>query len=574
MELVPHERPWGPVRSLWAALPRHPNILEPVASPDPQTLLLRYAAIYWNLDPEQVTRRVLATWGLQLLDALRCVLSLVGETQIGYFMNAFAKVDVGAHVRLGFLPLSADSPRLAKLPRQLRRAWPAVGTNGVMYMVGGLMRQLAIGPPDRKVARIARRCCEVTRRGPYKNLDQLAAALRALGGSITPVRAGSTLAGWHHCEEGLGWLALGYYDRADDSFRLAQATGAYRPISRWGRDQADPRRRPGAEVEVNQPLTAWRSWSDVEAEGLRLEAEREFAAALSVYYTVDPYSSSVPFLRARARCHLQVGELGEALEYATRAFRLEATSVEACDVLTNVLLQRRSFDEALATVEQLLALDPQRGRSHYLRGKALFGLGRMTDARDALERASQLDATLLEAQLLRREVERAIGNVRQSVGSQHAPTFDIPAQLTELRDVLISGDTTAAITALRDTRYGRDADAQLLLARFLAFDARFDEAIEVYGQLEATSHRTAALVGKAAALLELDRPGDALSILEQLPDDADAAEGQARALETLGRVDEAAEAYRRFIALASSGSDLRVRAAQLALDDIAARRRG
>ena len=69
------------------------------------------------------------------------------------------------------------------------------------------------------------------------------------------------------------------------------------------------------------------------------------------------------------------------------------------------------------------------------------------------------------------------------------------------------------------------------------------------------------------ALLALGKPGDALAIFEQLADDADAAEGAARALAQLGRTAEAAEAYRRFIALAASGSDLRVRAAQLWLSE-------
>lgn len=153
--------------------------------------------------------------------------------------------------------------------------------------------------------------------------------------------------------------------------------------------------------------------------------------------------------------------------------------------------------------------------------------------------------------------------MRQSVGSQHAPTFEIPEHLVELRDVLVGGTAAAAIDALRDPRYAEDADAQLLLARFPAFDHRLEAAIAVYDQLAATSHRTAALVGKGLAWLELGRVGDALAIFEQVPGDADAAEGQARALEALGRMDEAAEAYRRFIALAASGSDLRVRAAEL-----------
>lgn len=315
------------------------------------------------------------------------------------------------------------------------------------------------------------------------------------------------------------------------------------------------------------------AWSDAEGAALAYEDMGEFRGALDLYRTVrlDP-RTNLPLFAARARCHLHLRETGEAIDYAQRALAIHAAHVGALDTLVAAMLAKHWHDEALRNADRLVELTPDSARAHYLRGKALFVNGRLPEARDAFEHATKLDPKLLEAQLLRREVERVTGNVRQSVGAQHAPTFDLPEHLAELRDVLVSGNTASAIDALRDPRYAQDADAQLLLARFLAFDRRHEEALAVYDGLAATSHRTAALVGKGLALLELDRLGDALSILEQLPDDADAAEGAARALEALGRIDEAAEAYRRFIALASSGSDLRVRAAQLWLADRASTR--
>ncbi|HEY5951877.1 MAG TPA: tetratricopeptide repeat protein, partial [Kofleriaceae bacterium] len=408
------------------------------------------------------------------------------------------------------------------------------------------------------------------------------------------LRVDHELTAWRLFEEGVGWLELGHPHTALSRFEEAlcydalavahegkvfalaelgaipEPSAARRDIAPDMDSHRSQLQRPSNPIRATKAGVIAKS-EDLEREALQLEAQRAFAAALNMYRGI--VGGNATTFTGRARCHLALGEHGEAIDYAQRALAIDNAHAEALSILTTAMLRRGWLEEALRNAERLVALEAS-GRAHYLRGKALFSLGRMVDARDAFEQAGKLDPQLLEAQLLRREVERVTGNVRQSVGKQHAPTFDIPDQLAELRDVLVSGDTNAAVTALRDDRYARDADAQLLLARFLAFDNRLDEAIAVYDQLAATSHRIAALVGKATALLELGRPGDALSIFEQLPDEPDAAEGQARALEALGRIDEAAEAYRRFIALATSGAGLRVRAAELALDNIAARRRG
>jgi tetratricopeptide (TPR) repeat protein len=568
MELEPTSGDWGGGRELWLTLPRHPNIFEALDASGERGVLLRYAAIDWIYDLDQAPQEVIATWGVQLVAVYSFLLENCAE-HIGLFTQPFVEVDIGGHIRVGFLPL--EHPRWSRA----QRAGPEAE---VMHTIGTLLMDLSGRSPHEAVARIARRCIK----SQYKSGAQLESELRMAGASHAAIRSDFVLQSWRLAEEGLGWLQVDEPGHAQMCFRRANADLAYQAITSWGLEQAsvllgkdppndfvssDPTIKTGTIV-----TRAW-SWAEAEDEGLRHESKRDFAAALHVYNQCNPGSHDGAMNTARARCYLQLGQLAHALECAQLAFLRHATDVETCELYISTLLKRRSFDEALSIADYHVGLDPSRGRAHYLRGKALFALGRMVDARDAFARATVLDPKLIEAQLLRREVERVTGNVRQTVGTQHAPSFDIPEQLADLRDVLISGDTNAAITALRDDRYARDADAQLLLARLLAFDKRLDEAIVVYDQLAATSHRSAALVGKANALLELGRAGDALSIVEQLPDDADAAEVQARALEALQRVEEAAEAYRRFIALASSGSDLRVRAAQLALDDLAQRRR-
>jgi tetratricopeptide (TPR) repeat protein len=576
MELQPTEDGWGrPAsaggREAWLSLPPHPNLLEAIEPWGDDRLLLRYAALDWNYNLDTASTATLATWGTQLVAVYSFLLAEVDERQLFHFANPFVEVDIGGHLRVGFRPAN--------------RRWADDGEARLIQTIGMVLLDL-IGGRHPALSAIATRYIEPSAKRRSKGLQKLDIELRTAGAASDAIRSDDVFKSWRYVEEGCGWLELGDDVRAGACFRYAHARMAYKSITEWGIERAAAlaAEKPGVAPEphpravestrgVASGVLIMRAltWPEAEDEGLRLESQRAFGEALGVYRRCKPGANAAALHAARARCHLRLRELGEALDYAQRAFQVRPQDVATCELLAEVLLQRRSFDQALNAVAQLLALDPQRGRAHYLRGKALFGLGRMIEAHDCFARASALDPKLLEAQLLRREVERVTGNVRQTVGKQHAPTFDIPEQLAELRETLISGDTNAAITALRDDRYARDADAQLLLARFLTFDARHHEAITVYDQLAATSHATAALVGKATALFELGRTGDALSIVEQLRDDADAAELQARALEHLGRVNEAAEAYRRFIALASSGSDLRVRAAQLALDELAKR---
>jgi Flp pilus assembly protein TadD len=77
-------------------------------------------------------------------------------------------------------------------------------------------------------------------------------------------------------------------------------------------------------------------------------------------------------------------------------------------------------------------------------------------------------------------------------------------------------------------------------------------------------------VGKATVLLEQGQHESALAMFDALlaedARDLEACEGRARTLDKLGRVGEAAAAFRRFVSLADAGAKLRVRVAQLWLD--------
>ncbi len=556
----------------------HPNILSVLAHGRGQTVV-RYAPFTWGRRSSDA-QRAIASWGLQLVSAYDTVLQQVPTELRGQFVRPVWQIDVGGHIRLAFPPASREHLLEHTAPEQ-HRSWPRCNESALVFAIGKLLAQMS-QVDDVTIAMIIDRARAESRRRRFKTLAELRAALTPFG-SRQPLRHGDELAAWTLFEDGAGWLALGAARKAlgcfeaartlDESQLFADGIDEARRELDMGPDpqHAPPPRHVRRVEEEPAPVIEPRRWAEVEAEARRLERERAFSQALDLYQRVTEVGA--PLYVARARCHLHLGDTGRAIDFAQRAVVLDQTIVLAHDILVTAQLSRQMVAEAFRSAEQFVTVHPTCARAHYLLGRALFARGRVGDARAAFEHALKLDPQLLEAQLLRGEVERAVGNLRQSVGAQHAPTFDVPEQLAELRDVLVSGNTHAALAALRDERYARDADAQLLLARFLAFDGQHEAAIAVYDALEATSHRTAALVGKATALLELGRAGDALSIFEQLPNDTDAAEGQARALEQLGRLDDAAEAYRRFIALASSGSALRVRAAQLALDDLARRRR-
>nr|MBA3499747.1 tetratricopeptide repeat protein [Deltaproteobacteria bacterium] len=315
------------------------------------------------------------------------------------------------------------------------------------------------------------------------------------------------------------------------------------------------------------------AWSAAAPDILRLEARGDLADALALFDKIAVDSANRWDIHGtRARIHLALGQTGPAIEYARRAVSADPSRTEPHNILVKALLSRGNHEEALVEIDGLLSRAPDDAAQHYVRGKVLLALSRLPEAREAFDLACTLSPVMIEAMLLRREVDRCMGNSRRQVGEQGPITFDIPASLSELRDDLINGRTNDVIAGLSQARYADDPDAQLVLARMLVVDRQLERAIEIYDRIAqlADPHRHTALVGKASAFLDSGKLESALALFELLcnekPNDGDASEGRARALEQAGRTGEAAAEYRRFVALATSRSDVRVRAAQLWLE--------
>jgi tetratricopeptide (TPR) repeat protein len=297
-------------------------------------------------------------------------------------------------------------------------------------------------------------------------------------------------------------------------------------------------------------------------------AERAFVEALAIFERLRSDDATAAEVCARrAACHLDAGEPGLATDYARRALTRDPATIDARLILVRALLDSHAYGDALAEAKRLLAAYPYDAHVHYLHGRALIRIGRLEDARDAFDLAIALKPTLLEAFLLRRQVDDNLRKLGKSVGAQRT-SIALAESLEHLREILASGRSKQIIEAL--SALPDDLDAQLLLARYLGFEGKHDDALGVYEKLIATRIGYAAMVGKATTLFELGQYDAALAYFDALvaerSGDTDACEGRARTLEKLGRLGEAAAEFRRLVSLTNAESNLRVRAAKLWLD--------
>jgi tetratricopeptide (TPR) repeat protein len=540
------------LRALWLGFPEHPGLIEALHASEAQ-LVLRYAALtgkYWFVS--EVTSE-LASFAAQLADIYRSICPVVDEAELGRLLAPQARIDVLKQLRVGFEHIDRWS---AKMAPEVEKTWPRCDQRAVVYMIGELVSDYIFQCRDRALLTVIDRCRERKPNKRYQTVEEVYQAFAKLAVHYQRMPA-ADFAVWKQIEEGMGWMEYGYPKRALESvepFREHETFGKLaRTCHRLSQDALSR--------ELAKPTIAWPA---AEPDILRLEANGKLSAALDLFDTVtaDP-AHQIEIEATRARIHFGLGQTAQAIKYARQVLAADPSRTELRNILVKALLVAGKHQEALVEIDA-----PRDAAQHYLRGKVLLALSRLEEARDAFEHACLLQPMMLEAMLLRREVDRCMANGRRAVGAQGPITFDIPASLAELRDVLISGRTADAIDALSQPRFADDPDAQLVLARMLVFDRQLERAVQIYDRIAqlADPHRHTALVGKASVLLDLGKLESALALFDLLcsekPNDSDASEGRARALEKAGRVGEAAAEYRRFVALATSRSDARVRAAQ------------
>ena len=544
---------WRRLREVWLELSPHPHVLDALdASGD--ALLLRYAALDWN-DAGEHAPAAIAAWGAQVTDAVATIVAEVPAADARQFLRPVVRVDLLGAARVAFLPAAASDAHD-------ERAF----VHAIVQALQGLYPGWERVPALRKVF-----AC--------RSLRKLAHACSQVGGTGAP-RAGEQLASWSLAEEGLGWLALGRATRAFDRFDEALELDPALRVAELGRLRAianlgivsgtvlatTPRLAPHGEPglprlphryvlrmdpgpwtpAVEPPRPTPLRWSDAEPAGRAFEDQRAYVQALDVYRRArsdgsSPGADDAAVRAAIARCHLALGAGGLAVDHARRALAIQPRDVEALSILTRAQLLLHRYGDALACATQWLEHAPTDAPAHYAHGRALLGLSRFLEARDAFARACQLRPSMLEAMLLRREADRIAARLRAHVGIQPVLELDLPEHLAVLRDPLARGRVDEMIAILARAEYDGDAAAKLVHAQCLAFARRFGDALAVFDLVSALTpaHDREVALGKAHALLALDRPEEALALFDPLvasaPDDLDAIEGRVQALQKLGR---------------------------------------
>jgi tetratricopeptide (TPR) repeat protein len=583
MEFKPTEHgesdEWHQLRDLWLDLPLHPHALHALDRGAGNRILLRYAGIDWdrekiNLEGASRACARFAAWGMQLTDFLRTIVAEVSESNLGQLLRPFVKIDLDNDARVGFLPVVADDSEIeVTLPPEAIDE-ESCDERSLVYVIGETMRWHATGLDSEDAAKlklIVSRCREADPRKRYRTLDDLQTAWK-YAGAINAIRTGESLASREFTDEALGWLALdnptrahALFQNALDAFPNAKvaAAGRRRALALIAIAESDGR---SVHRQVMRRRPAKLAWPDVVERGAKLEAERGFGDALELYTDVMmDGTNDATIYAAIARCHLALRAAAGAIDFAQRALAVESKHAEALSIRARGYLLDHRHQDALKCAETWIAALPEDAAAHYARGRALLALGSVMEARDAFDRACALRPAMLEAILLRREADRSARRLRDTVGIQPEIDIDLPEHLAELRGALVAGRIDDMIVVLERPEYNDDGIAKLLHAQCLAFDARYDDAVGMYDRAAAlsTDHERAALLGKAHALLALDRNDEALALFEratsQAPGDLEAIEGRALALRKLGRESEADSELQRVVAASGGRSDLRVR---------------
>jgi len=510
----------------WQALPPH-RVLLRVNRPG----LLHFAAIDWTRRPIYAGMLAkddakVAGWGYQICDALQIVHARSGG-EGAWFACPLVQCDLEGVVRMGFVSPGRDSWSMDLLPPEIMLDWPRCDELAFVYAAGQALRQLVFNfDPSSLLGSVIARAMHPIPTQRFETLAHMMNVLRDLGAQ--PSLRNSIAAPrrvWKLLEEGLGFYMYGDRQAAVVRFHNAFVRNPQFMVSVELRELASiPQDRiVSGELDAVPPPGPPPAWGP------------------DPILRHDPFPEP-PAPRRRGVFAYANGEMVRSV--ITTTPRADAAIAPADPIA--FALSSRDYLGALSLVDTQLASNPDHARNHHLRGKALFALGRIADARAAFDRACTLDARLLEAMLLRREMDRAM----KDAGTANRVVLKLPEHLAELRDILVAGRIVDAIQLLRRATYDDDRTAQLLLAELLVTDERHDDALAIFERLGDS-------LGKARTLLALARPAEALVALEGCDAD-DALELRSRILLALGRDDEAERAMDAYLSAVERRSDRRL----------------
>jgi tetratricopeptide (TPR) repeat protein len=222
----------------------------------------------------------------------------------------------------------------------------------------------------------------------------------------------------------------------------------------------------------------------------------------------------------------QKGDVDSAIELIRRSIALNADEPEAHRNLGVLLAQRGRFDEALGCFSKAAQLRPDDPRTHHDLGKYLASRGDLQGAGAAYRRAVELKGDFATAYLDLGLVYRAMGRAEEAIAA-----FGKAARVKP--DYL---------------------EAHANLATMLGGVDRFEEALAAHAKAVAINPN-AAMVHEAMGGILLHQHGAAAAVehfqraVQADPNLLSGWKALGSALQSLGRFDEAAECFRRMLAI-------------------------
>ena len=406
------------------------------------------------VDRSLVTRTV-AGWGVQLAEAYEHVLRHVGEDETGWFTRPMVHLDIGGHVRLGFLPPEVAAARCEQ--------------EALVQLVGTLITTLASpveGAPPSPITALVEQCREVGPRARYRTLADLRTGLRLAAAPAAAVREGEWLEAWRLDEAGLGWLAAGDATEAFRAFDVAIEHVHYVDLARLGRDLALTKLTIPTDPAVMNSRPSSHSLAD--AADLRARArlrrrvahlprgaggDRGRAGPPDRHGALSPGAAR----RARGRGARRAGP--GARPPPRRRPRDPGRCAAAAPALPGGAGRRRRPDRPHARRRRR----PPRARQVSAGAAALRrGARQLRSRHRAVAAARRGDAAAARGR------SPPASTAARSPASNRSPS-SIPAHLAHVRDVLVTGRIEDAVALLRLPHHAADPEAQLLLENLLAF---------------------------------------------------------------------------------------------------------
>jgi len=266
-----------------------------------------------------------------------------------------------------------------------------------------------------------------------------------------------------------------------------------------------------------------------------------------------------PGLNRLAAAYGRLGFSNEAVATIRRAIELEPKIAEHRSILGHVLLGMGVDGAAAAAFKQAIALDPGEPKAH----AGLAELARRGGRYD--EALSEIDLALADDRLDRRQRE-TLQATRAAVLAEKTKASDLEARaaagtasaadMAALAEILAArGEWERAALLLEST--APQGPAREPLAYYLFRAGRFREAHEAYASLAQGSSRPDLEINNGAALARLGSDPQAIEAFDRaLTIDANADRAllyRANALLRLGKPDEAAAAYKRFLEVKPDG---------------------